>query len=84
MLTRGEAPLRDGCSSFTLDFSRSSTQVRDERVLGDASDPLSIERSRRLGTSAIASGGGKPRRAAGLEDEDIEKSRGEERRLVEN
>jgi hypothetical protein len=82
VLTRGEAPLRDGCSRSTLGFSRTETQVRDERALGDVSDPLSIERSRRLGTSA--SDGGEPRRAAGSEDEDIEKSRGEERRLVEN
>lgn len=37
--------------------------------------------SRRLGTSA---NGGMPRMAAGLEEEDIEKSGGEERWLVEN
>jgi hypothetical protein len=56
--------------------------VRDERALIAVSESLSIERSRRLGTSAID--GGEPRSAAGLEDEDIEKSHGEERWLVEN
>lgn len=57
--------------------------MRDERALGDVSGPLFTERSRRLGTSATD--GEKPMRAAGLvEDEDIEKSHGEERWLVEN
>jgi hypothetical protein len=55
--------------------------VRDERALRAVSGSFFIERSRRLGTGAAD--GGKPRRAAGLEDEDIEKSRGEERWLVE-
>jgi len=56
--------------------------VRDERGLRSVSDPLFIERSRLLGISATD--GGEPRRAAGLEDEDIEKSREEGRWLVEN
>ena len=56
--------------------------MRDERALRAVSDSLSIERSRRLGASVTD--GGEPRSAAGLEDEDIEKSRGEERWLVEN
>jgi len=55
--------------------------VRDERALaGAVSEPMFTERSRRLGASATD--GGKPRRAAGLADEDIGKSREEERRLV--
>jgi hypothetical protein len=57
--------------------------VRDERALRSVSDPFFIERSRRLGTNA-STDEGVPRRAAGLEDEDIEKSREEERWLVKN
>jgi hypothetical protein len=75
VLTRGEALLRDG-------FSRSGTSVRDERALRSVSDPLFIERSRWLGTGATD--GEKSRSAAGLEDEDIGKSCGEERWLVKN
>ena len=60
--------------------------MRDERALRSVSDPLFIERSRRLGTSA-STDGGEPRKDAGLEDEDIGKSRGKEmvsRKLSEN
>jgi hypothetical protein len=60
--------------------------IVDERALRAVSDPLFIERSsRRLGTSA-ESDRGKPRRAAGSEDEleDMEKGRGEKRWRIEN
>ena len=56
--------------------------MRDERALRAVSDSFFIERSRQLGVNATDVG--EPRRTAALEDEDIEKSRGEERWLVEN